>query len=209
MESLSLSPVGLFLQAGPVGKTVIILLGIASVWCWYQIFDGCIGLVRLGGSLKRARNSRGGGLLDGVIRAGVSARQERFADETTGDVRQRMIEAMNREARRVIANIEGGLPNLAVIASVAPFVGLFGTVWGIMASFTAIADANDTSLAVVAPGIAEALATTAFGLAAAIPASIAYSRLGSAFSAKAVDVSNFIEEEALALLRRTPPAEAG
>ena len=209
MESLSLSPVGLFLQAGPVGKTVIILLGIASVWCWYQIFDGCIGLVRLGGSLKRARNNRAGGLLDGVVRAGVSAGQERFADETTGDVRQRMIEAMSREARRVITNIEGGLPNLAVIASVAPFVGLFGTVWGIMASFTAIADSNDTSLAVVAPGIAEALATTAFGLAAAIPASIAYSRLGSAFAAKAVDVSNFIEEEALALLRRTPPAEAG
>ncbi len=209
MESLSLSPVGLFLQAGPVGKTVIILLGIASIWCWYQIFDGCIGLVRLGGSLRRARNNRGGGLLDGVVQAGVIAGRERFGDESTGDIRQRMIEAMNREARRVISNIEGGLPNLAVIASVAPFVGLFGTVWGIMASFTAIADANDTSLAVVAPGIAEALATTAFGLAAAIPASIAYSRLGSAFAAKAVDVSNYIEEEALALLRGTPPAEAG
>lgn len=209
MESLSLSPVGLFLQAGPVGKTVIILLGIASIWCWYQIFDGCIGLVRLGGSLRRARNNRGGGLLDGVVQAGVIAGRERFGDESTGDIRQRMIEAMNREARRVISNIEGGLANLAVIASVAPFVGLFGTVWGIMASFTAIADANDTSLAVVAPGIAEALATTAFGLAAAIPASIAYSRLGSAFAAKAVDVSNYIEEEALALLRGTPPAEAG
>ena len=75
-----------------------------------------------------------------------------------------------------------------------------------MVSFTAIADNNDTSLAVVAPGIAEALATTAFGLAAAIPASIAYSRLGSAFAAKAQDVSHFIEEKALAMLReeRTP-----
>ena len=101
----------------------------------------------------------------------------------------------------LMARLEGGLPNLAVIASVAPFVGLFGTVWGIMVAFTAIADSNDTSLAVVAPGIAEALATTAFGLVAAIPASIAYSRLGAAFAAKGQDLSNFIEEKSLAILR--------
>ena len=77
---------------------------------------------------------------------------------------------------------EGGLPNLAVISSVAPFIGLFGTVWGIMTSFVGIAAAKDTSLAVVAPGIAEALAATAYGLAAAIPASIGYNRIGAAFS---------------------------
>jgi biopolymer transport protein ExbB/TolQ len=201
MENINLTPFGLFIQAGPVGKTVIIILGIASVWCWYQIFDGWLGLVRLGRSLKRARAGAKGGLLDVVIGSGVAAQQELFADETTGEVRYRMIEAMNRDARRVIANLEGGLPNLAVIASVAPFVGLFGTVWGIMVSFGAIAEANDTSLAVVAPGIAEALATTAFGLVAAIPASIAYSRLGSSYAAKSVDVGNFIEEKAQALLR--------
>jgi biopolymer transport protein ExbB/TolQ len=208
MENINLTPFGLFIQAGPVGKTVIIILGIASVWCWYQIFDGWLGLVRLGRSLKRARAGANGGLLDAVIGSGVAAQQERFADETTGEVRYRMIEAMNRDARRVIANLEGGLPNLAVIASVAPFVGLFGTVWGIMVSFGAIAEANDTSLAVVAPGIAEALATTAFGLVAAIPASIAYSRLGSSYAARSVDVGNFIEEKALALLRGAMAAGA-
>ena len=202
MESVSLSPMGLFTQAGPVGKTVIILLGIASVWCWYQIFDGLVGVVRLGGALKRARRNEEGNLLDGVVSAGdAEARQDRFADETTGDVRQLMMEAMSREGRMLMARLEGGLPNLAVIASVAPFVGLFGTVWGIMVAFTAIADSNDTSLAVVAPGIAEALATTAFGLVAAIPASIAYSRLGAAFAAKGQDLSNFIEEKSLAILR--------
>jgi biopolymer transport protein ExbB/TolQ len=202
MESVSLSPMGLFTQAGPVGKTVIILLGIASVWCWYQIFDGLVGVVRLGGALKRARRNEEGNLLDGVVSAGDSeARQDRFADETTGDVRQLMMEAMSREGRMLMARLEGGLPNLAVIASVAPFVGLFGTVWGIMVAFTAIADSNDTSLAVVAPGIAEALATTAFGLVAAIPASIACSRLGAAFAAKGQDLSNFIEEKSLAILR--------
>ena len=202
MESVSLSPMGLFTQAGPVGKTVIILLGIASVWCWYQIFDGLVGVVRLGGALKRARRNEEGNLLDGVVSAGDSeARQDRFADETTGDVRQLMMEAMSREGRMLMARLEGGLPNLAVIASVAPFVGLFGTVWGIMVAFTAIAESNDTSLAVVAPGIAEALATTAFGLVAAIPASIAYSRLGASFATKAQDLANFIEEKSLEILR--------
>ena len=206
MESVSLSPIGLFAQAGPVGKTVIILLGIASVWCWYQIFDGIVGIIRLGGALKRARRSEPSGLLDPVISAGTrEALQDRFADESTGDVRQLMMEAMSREGRILMARLEGGLPNLAVIASVAPFVGLFGTVWGIMVAFTAIADSNDTSLAVVAPGIAEALATTAFGLVAAIPASIAYSRLGASFAAKAMDLANFIEEKSLAILR----ADAG
>jgi biopolymer transport protein ExbB/TolQ len=202
MESVSLSPMGLFAQAGPVGKTVIILLGIASVWCWYQIFDGLVGIFRLGRSLSRARRNEAGSLLDTVISAGTQeALQDRFADESTGDIRQLMMEAMSREGRMLMARLEGGLPNLAVIASVAPFVGLFGTVWGIMVAFTAIAESNDTSLAVVAPGIAEALATTAFGLVAAIPASIAYSRLGAAFAAKAMDLTNFIEEKSLAILR--------
>jgi len=202
MESVSLSPMGLFAQAGPVGKTVIILLGIASVWCWYQIFDGLVGILRLGRSLTRARRNEAGSLLDPVISAGAKeALQDRFADESTGDIRQLMMEAMSREGRMLMARLEGGLPNLAVIASVAPFVGLFGTVWGIMVAFTAIAESNDTSLAVVAPGIAEALATTAFGLVAAIPASIAYSRIGAAFAAKAMDLTNFIEEKSLAILR--------
>jgi biopolymer transport protein ExbB/TolQ len=71
---------------------------------------------------------------------------------------------------------ESGLPFLATLGSAAPFVGLFGTVWGIMNSFTSIAQAKDTSLAVVAPGIAEALFATAIGLAAAIPAVIAYNQ---------------------------------
>jgi biopolymer transport protein ExbB len=97
------------------------------------------------------------------------------------------------------------LPNLAVVSSVAPFVGLFGTVWGIMSSFAAIGQSQDTSLATVAPGIAESLAATAYGLAAAIPASIGYNRIGSAFGRLGQDMASFVEERALALLAR--PAE--
>ena len=90
------------------------------------------------------------------------------------------------------------MPNLAVISSVAPFVGLFGTVWGIMSSFAAIAQAKDTSLATVAPGIAEALAATAYGLAAAIPASIGYNRIGAAFARLGQEMASFVEERAIA-----------
>ena len=112
---------------------------------------------------------------------------------------------MARAAREVLARSEGGLPNLAVIASVAPFVGLFGTVWGIMTSFAAIAHAQDTNLATVAPGIAESLAATAYGLAAAIPASIGYNRIGAAYARLGQQMAAYVEERALALLAR--PAE--
>jgi biopolymer transport protein ExbB len=110
-----------------------------------------------------------------------------------------------RAARELLTRSEGGLPNLAVIASVAPFVGLFGTVWGIMSSFAAISQAQDTSLATVAPGIAESLAATAYGLAAAIPASIGYNRIGAAYARVGQAMASFVEERALLLISR--PAE--
>src|SRR5208337_3207198 len=106
-------------------------------------------------------------LLGGIVEAGRHAESLTIPGESVGEARTRVAEAMSRAAQNLLARIEGGLPNLAVISSVAPFIGLFGTVWGIMVSFSAIADAKDTSLAVVAPGIAEALAATAIGLAAA------------------------------------------
>jgi biopolymer transport protein ExbB/TolQ len=81
-----------------------------------------------------------------------------------------------------LKRLEAGLSLLATVGSTAPFVGLFGTVWGIMNSFTSIAASKDTSLAVVAPGIAEALLATAFGLVAAIPAVIAYNKLATSLS---------------------------
>jgi biopolymer transport protein ExbB/TolQ len=92
------------------------------------------------------------------------------------------------------------LPNLAVIASVAPFIGLFGTVYGIMTSFANIAEAKDTSLAVVAPGIAEALAATAWGLAAAIPAVVAYNRLGAALARAGQKLGHRIDERAVEIV---------
>jgi biopolymer transport protein ExbB/TolQ len=203
---VDLSPIGLFLTASLVGKVVMAALFLASLWCWVLIVEGVISVARLHRAVRRAR--AGGTLtssLATVATAGDEEARRRIPGETVGELRLRVSEAMARAARELLTRAEGGLPNLAVISSVAPFVGLFGTVWGIMSSFAAIGQAQDTSLATVAPGIAESLAATAYGLAAAIPASIGYNRIGAAFGRLGQTMASFVEERALALLAR--PAE--
>jgi biopolymer transport protein ExbB/TolQ len=206
MEALNLSPIGLFLEAGLVGKFVMAVLFLASLWCWVLIIEGVISVARI---RRAVRTARAGGALSkslaGVAIAGDDEARRRISGETVGELRARISDAMARAARELLTRAEGGLPNLAVISSVAPFVGLFGTVWGIMSSFAAISQAQDTSLATVAPGIAESLAATAYGLAAAIPASIGYNRIGAAFARLGQEMASFVEERALALLAR--PAE--
>lgn len=204
-----MTPIGLFLQAGPVGKSVIIVLLVMSIWCWVLILEGWIGVARLRRVIRRARSRPGdvvSPLLAPVIEAGNIARRIHVPMETAGETRQRISEAMRRSAQGLLGRMDRGLPSLAVISSVAPFIGLFGTVWGIMTSFASIADANDTSLAVVAPGIAEALAATAIGLAAAIPASIGYNRLSSSIGRVAQLLDHLIEDQAVALLVNTSAA---
>ena len=202
LESLSISPVNLFLQAGPIGKVVMAALGLASIWCWVLIIEGVVAIVRLGRALRAAR--AGEAALEPIAAAGRQAAELNVDAETVSERRQRIGEAMARAGREMLARAEGGLPNLAIIASVAPFVGLFGTVWGIMTSFAGIAEAKDTSIAVVAPGIAEALAATAYGLAAAIPASVGYNRIGAAFSRAGRAMTNLIEEWAVKLIAEPP-----
>ena len=200
LESLSISPINLFLQAGPIGKAVMGVLGLASVWCWILIIEGGVSVFRVGRALRAARAGAPAKALEPVAEAGRQAAEIAVADETASERRQRIGEAMARAARDYLTRAEGGLPNLAIIASVAPFVGLFGTVWGIMTSFAGIAEAKDTSLAVVAPGIAEALAATAYGLAAAIPASVGYNRIGAAFGRAGRSMTSLIEEWAVAMI---------
>lgn len=197
----ALTPLGLFLQAGAVGKTVMLLLVAASIWCWVLIVEGIWLVSRLHRAVRAARRGEDGGavaILAGIPQAGRQAASLTIPGESVGERRTRVGEAMGRAAQALLARMEGGLPNLAVIASVAPFIGLFGTVWGIMGSFSSIAQAKDTSLAVVAPGIAEALAATAIGLAAAIPASIGYNRIGAALARAGQDLGHLVEEEAVA-----------
>jgi len=200
MEGLSLSPLDWFQQAGLVGRAVLALLLVLSVVCWLLIVEGIYMVVQLRQAVQAARGGDPRTLLAPILEAGEAALKQSVAGESIGEQRVRIEHAMNRTGRALIRRFEGKLPNLAIISSVAPFIGLFGTVWGIMTSFAAIAAAKDTSLAVVAPGIAEALATTAFGLAAAIPASVGYTRLGAAVRMSAGEIGDWIEETGASLV---------
>jgi biopolymer transport protein ExbB/TolQ len=197
MEYTSISPVAMFMNAGPVGKVVMAILILASVWTWVLIVEGVVAVVRIGRSTRVARAGGPAGLLAPIETAGEHAASFDLPGESVGEKRERIAEIMSRAGRELLTGAEGGLPNLAVISSVAPFIGLFGTVWGIMTSFAGIAQSQDTSLAVVAPGIAEALAATAYGLAAAIPASVGYNRIGAAFSRVGQQVAHYVEDRAL------------
>jgi biopolymer transport protein TolQ len=181
-----LSLLGLVLQADPLVKAVMAVLVLASVASWAIILEKTVALARLGravAELHRALPGEAGaaraGLVAAVLGAGLREwRDGREAVETRGEFRARLEQAMEEAFAPFLHRVEPGLPFLASVGAVAPFIGLFGTVWGIMNSFSAIAASSDTSLAVVAPGIAEALFATAIGLAAAIPAVLAYNRLG-------------------------------
>ncbi len=198
MEYTSLSPLAMFVNAGPVAKAVMLTLILASIYTWVLIALGAYSVLKIGKAARSARAGGDVGVLAPVTAAGNSAAAYDLPGESIGEKRERIAELMSRTAREFLTQEEGGLPNLAVISSVAPFIGLFGTVWGIMTSFAGIAQSQDTSLAVVAPGIAEALAATAYGLAAAIPASVGYNRIGAAFARVGQQVSHFIEDAALA-----------
>ena len=208
MDGVSINPIAMFEQAGLVGKFVMVVLGLSSIWCWVLIAEGIFSVMRLSRLLSAGADDLNEPLLQGIRTSGIGAAGLVIASESVGERRQRVFEAMQREARNLLTRAEGGLPNLAVISSVAPFVGLFGTVWGIMTSFAGIAAAQETSLAVVAPGIAEALAATAYGLAAAIPATIGYNRIGAALSRVARQLFNRVEADAVLIAAGEPSISA-
>lgn len=182
MPHSSIDLASLFMQAGPVVKGVFVLLALCSIWCWAIVVGCAFGLWRLRRDLKKAVSGRPSRLWQNVELQGVAAAAQSFVAEDYPARRDRIATAMRSQAQVNIERAQHGLANLAVIASTAPFIGLFGTVWGIMTSFIAISSAKDTSLAVVAPGIAEALLATAVGLAAAIPAAFAYNRFAAGFT---------------------------
>ena len=189
-----MSPLNLFMQADAVVKAVMLGLLLASIWTWAIIFTHSIRLRRINrgtdaferdfwatNDIDAFHSSRANDRLP--IAAVMSAamdewrRSTKTAQVDRAGTRERLASRMNASVAAELDRLTDRLNSLATVGSVAPFVGLFGTVWGIMRSFTAIAGANNTSLAVVAPGIAEALFATAIGLFAAIPAVIAYNRL--------------------------------
>jgi len=220
----SFSIVSMFLRADIVVKVVMVLLLLASLWSWTIIFNKLIILSSLkrkarkfekvfwsGQSLDElyqqfgARNDHP---LAAMFIAGL--REWRRGFESTGGVRESMLpgikerieKAMSATILRETDGIEKQLGLLATIGSVSPFVGLFGTVWGIMNSFSAIAARHDTTLAVVAPGIAEALFATAMGLLAAIPAVIFYNRFVAEIGRYVNSLDAFADEFSAILSRQ-------
>ncbi len=188
---------GLFIQASIVVKLVMLLLVAASVWVWAIAFEKFASIRRAnrqadgfedrfwsGGSLDDLYEQEGakpGHPMAAVFGAAMGEwrRSARVAgaDLSRGSVRDRVERAMGITVTREMERMERWMIFLATVGSTAPFVGLFGTVWGIMTSFSAIAAMHNTNLAVVAPGIAEALFATAIGLVAAIPAVICYNKI--------------------------------
>ena len=219
----SLSLVGLFLHSGLVVQLVIFLLLAASVWVWAIIIEKIITLRRInreadafedkfwsGRSLEDLYDAEGAEPahpLTAVFGAAMgewrrSARAA-GADLARASVNQRVDRAMGVTTMREMDRLERQMVFLASVGSTAPFIGLFGTVWGIMHSFSAIAAMHNTNLAVVAPGIAEALFATAMGLIAAIPAVLAYNKLSTDLGRFAFRLEGFGAEFSAILSRQT------
>lgn len=192
-DPATMSPWALFMHADIVVKAIMIGLLLASFWTWWVIFSFTLKLSNARKqSEKYERDFWQANDIDGfyqlhgrsevpaakVLSAGIGEWRRSTSGKNIDreGTRERLSTAMNAATATEVDNMAERLNILATVGSVAPFVGLFGTVWGIMRSFTAIAAEQNTNLAVVAPGIAEALFATAIGLFAAIPAVIAYNR---------------------------------
>ena len=227
MENLTLAEPGvqlsiwsLFWQAGWVVKLVMIGLLCASVWTWAIVVDKLIAYGRMRGALNRFeqifwsgqsleelyrtladRKTSGMGSIFVAAMREWKKSFEKGAKSPLG-LQTRIDKAMDLALTREMERLEGKLGFLATIGSAAPFIGLFGTVVGIMTSFQAIAGSKSTNLAVVAPGIAEALLATAIGLLAAIPAVIAYNKLSSDAGKIAVRMEGFADEFSAILSRQ-------
>jgi biopolymer transport protein TolQ len=219
-----LSIVGLFLQSDAIVKLVMLILLLASFWSWAIIFDKVMRIRRLrqaassfeetfwsGGSLDDLYERAGQRPPDPMTAVFSSAMREwrRSAAKnllgTPGmraSLQQRIERVMSVTVGREMERVERFMAFLATVGATAPFVGLFGTVWGIMDSFQSIAASKNTSLAVVAPGIAESLFATALGLVAAIPAVIAYNKLATDFGRYAGRLEAFATEFSAILSRQ-------
>jgi len=220
-----LSMIGLFLQADLVVKLVMLSLVFASVWSWAIIIDKLLKIRRLteqaeqfeeafwsGGSLEELYDRIGNRPIDPMSAVFAAAMREwrrsaqRGIGGHAGSLQQRIERVMSVTVGREMDRLEKWTPFLASVGSTAPFIGLFGTVWGIMNSFSAIAASKNTSLAVVAPGIAEALFATAIGLVAAIPAVLAYNKISTDMARYANRLENFAAEFGSILSRQLDSA---
>ncbi|WP_203293797.1 protein TolQ [Maricaulis parjimensis] len=193
----------LFMRADWVVKGVMGILAFMSIWSWAIAIDKVFHLRGLHAKGRHfEREFWSGQPLEDLADKLTRNAKEPFSKVFAAGLREwegenaggRVSKAAGAEAGRQMTNCEGGLGILATIASAAPFVGLFGTVWGIMNAFRAIAASQNTNLAVVAPGIAEALFATALGLLAAIPAVIFFNALSANLAKYGSKLDGFVDE---------------
>lgn len=205
---------GLVVQASMLVKAILLLLLLASIASWVVIFSKRRLVKRTRADMERFEDRfwSGGNLAD--IYAQTSREQDdvsgmpalfcagyeelrRQRNQGRGDAPD-LVESVQRAMRvtmsREVERLEGGLTMLATVGSISPYVGLFGTVWGIMSAFIALGNVNQASLAMVAPGIAEALIATAMGLFAAIPAVVAYNHFSTRVDFFESRFQTFMEE---------------
>ena len=215
---------GLFWSAHPVVKIVMIGLLVASVWVWAIAIDKTLLYMRTrkamdrfeqtfwsGQSLEelyRTQSARPAHSMAALFVAAMREWKRSFegTNRAIGGLQMRIEKVMDVTIAREIERLERRLLVLATVGSAGPFIGLFGTVWGIMNSFQSIAASKNTSLAVVAPGIAEALFATAIGLVAAIPATIFYNKFVSEVNKQAQRLEGFADEFAAILSRQIDEA---
>ena len=222
--AVDLSAWALFLQADVVVKSIMILLAIMSLWSWAIIFDKTLRMRSLHQKAEQFEEKfwSGSSLEDLFERVGTRPREPmaaifiaamkewRRSSGKTGQpaggigavLSERIDRVMKIRLEREMDQLSKRMTFLASTGSVSPFLGLFGTVWGIMNTFTSIGATADTSLATVAPGIAEALFATALGLVAAIPAVVAYNKISSDLSRYALRLENFAGEFSAILSRQ-------
>lgn len=212
----------LFLMADWVVKSVMVMLALASIWVWAIAFEKFTSLRRAsraadgfedrfwsGGSLKELYEREGAnpGHPMAAVFGAAMREYERSAGRELGPVamagvKERVERAMGVTIQREMERLERWMVFLASVGSAAPFIGLFGTVWGIMDAFKNIALEQNTSLPVVAPAIAEALFATALGLMAAIPAYIAYNKFSTDAGKFAARLEGFADDLSTAIQRR-------
>ena len=215
--------VSIFLRTDWVVKLVMIGLAVASLWSWTIILDKLFRFAALNREATRFEDAVGSGrsledvaqesgerpahalprMLQGALKEWRDARTKGLGTESQiAFLIQRIDRHLDATIARESARVENGLGALAIVATASPFVGLFGTVWGIMQSFQAIAVQKNTSLAIVAPSIAEALFATALGLVAAIPAYIFYNAFSTAAGKYSARLEGFADDLSTAIQRR-------
>ncbi len=191
-SSADFSLTNLFLRADIVVKSVIILLIACSIYSWAVIIDKFRLFKKINESTEEFEikfwnsksaetfyNNLPGNIQDPMAIVFKEAMQNLLKRRSRTDINSRMTTMLETGIEKQMNKISKGFTFLATVGSTAPFIGLFGTVWGILNSFQSIAISRNTSLAIVAPGIAEALFATALGLLAAIPAVVAYNRFNN------------------------------